>query len=186
MTYLWSHGVDEKGQSGLEPHCDPMPLIFHATPRLRTAVVESSPYPSPVTSRRASRNRFVLHTHPVRGFFGIYPVPTIVPVNLLLKRGGASTRNMVTRVKCRAAIGERRPRGPRACPRRRARSVAPSSSSPGYGSIAAPGLLATNETRKHTAAAPSREAGPWNRQWIGYLLTGECLHFRRAARAACC
>ena len=40
MTYLWSHGVDEKSQSGLEPadtYRDPKPLtvtpmFFHATP----------------------------------------------------------------------------------------------------------------------------------------------------------
>ena len=33
MTYLWSHGVDEKGQSGLV-HVDPTttPMFFHATP----------------------------------------------------------------------------------------------------------------------------------------------------------
>ena len=33
MTYLWSHGFDEKGQSGLEP-VDPTatPMFFHGTP----------------------------------------------------------------------------------------------------------------------------------------------------------
>ena len=33
LTYLWSHGVDEKGQYGLEP-ADPTatPMFFHATP----------------------------------------------------------------------------------------------------------------------------------------------------------
>ena len=38
MTYLWSHGVDVKGQSGVEP-ADPTatPMFFHATPGLRTA-----------------------------------------------------------------------------------------------------------------------------------------------------
>ena len=43
VTSLWSHGVDEMGQFGLEP-ADPTaptatPMILHATPGLRTAAI---------------------------------------------------------------------------------------------------------------------------------------------------
>ena len=40
VSYLWSHGVDVKGHSGLEP-ADPTttPMFFHATPGLRTAAL---------------------------------------------------------------------------------------------------------------------------------------------------